>query len=113
MDLKSFFNFISPLSSQTWKEIEPFFHRKRLAQNEHFINVNDTAIEIAFLESGIVRAYFLNKEGKGIFTYVALLSFIDDIVILPMLLKHSCLCVSNYRCKHINTGMREDDLVGW
>jgi len=64
VDLTSFFNLISPLSGQTWKEIEPLFHRKRLAQNEHFITANDTAVEIAFLESGIVRAYFLNKEGK-------------------------------------------------
>lgn len=64
MNLKSFFNYVSPLSEQTWEEIEPLFQRGTLAQYEHFINANETASKIAFLESGIVRAYFINDEGK-------------------------------------------------
>lgn len=64
MNLKSFFNHLSPLTDQTWAAIEPLFHRETLAQNDYFINANETASKIAFLESGIVRAYFINKEGK-------------------------------------------------
>ena len=64
MTLKSFFNNVSPLNDQTWREIEPLFHKVTLAPHEHFINVNETASKIAFLESGIVRAYFNDKEGK-------------------------------------------------
>src|SRR5687768_16366474 len=64
MTLKSFFNSVSPLNDQTWKEIEPFFRRVTLVQNEHFININEKAVKIAFLELGIVRAYFINDEGK-------------------------------------------------
>jgi CRP-like cAMP-binding protein len=64
MDLKSFFNYVSSLSDQTWNEIEPLFQKGTLAQHEHFINVSEIAGKIAFLESGIVRAYFINKEGK-------------------------------------------------
>ncbi len=64
MDVRSFFNYVSPLSSPTWKEIEPLFHRETLAQHEHFISTNERANEIAFLESGIVRAYFINKAGQ-------------------------------------------------
>jgi len=64
MNLKSFFNHVSPLTDQTSASIEPLFHRESLAQHEHFINANETASKIAFLESGIVRAYFINNEGK-------------------------------------------------
>jgi CRP-like cAMP-binding protein len=64
MNFKPFFNHVSPLTDQTWAAIEPLFHRETLAQHEHFINSNETASKIAFLESGIVRAYFINKEGK-------------------------------------------------
>lgn len=64
MNLKSYFNYVSPLSDQTWDEIEPLFQRGMLAQHEHFINANETASKIAFLESGLVRAYFISKEGK-------------------------------------------------
>jgi CRP-like cAMP-binding protein len=64
MTLKSFFNYISPLNEQTWKEIEPLFRRATLARHEHFVNANEIASKIAFLESGVVRAYFINNEGK-------------------------------------------------
>jgi CRP-like cAMP-binding protein len=64
MNLKSYFNYFSPLREQTWLEIEPLFHREMLAQSDHFINTNETASTIAFLESGIVRAYYINRQGK-------------------------------------------------
>jgi CRP-like cAMP-binding protein len=64
MTLKTFFNAVSLLNDETWKEIEPIFHKVTLRQHEHFINVNEKATKIAFLESGIVRAYFANREGQ-------------------------------------------------
>lgn len=64
MTLKTFFNAVSPLRDQTWKAIEPLFRVATLRQHEHFINVNETATDIAFLESGIVRAYFADKKGQ-------------------------------------------------
>lgn len=64
MTLKSFFDAVSPLKEATWKEIEPLFHRTSLPKQKHFINENETAHKIAFLESGIVRAYFINHEGQ-------------------------------------------------
>jgi CRP-like cAMP-binding protein len=64
MNLRYFFNRVSPLSDDTWDEIEPLFQRRTLAQHEHFVDSNEMASEIAFLESGIVRAYFINREGK-------------------------------------------------
>ncbi|GCC50508.1 Crp/Fnr family transcriptional regulator [Chryseotalea sanaruensis] len=64
MNLKSFFDAVSPISDTTWEEIEPLFRKEHLAQHDHFTKTNETATRIAFLESGIVRAYFTNREGK-------------------------------------------------
>lgn len=64
MNLRSFFNAVSPLADATWTEIEPLFRKASLVQHDHFAKANETATKIAFLESGIVRAYFINREGK-------------------------------------------------
>lgn len=44
--------------------IEPLFQRTTLPKHEHFIKEQEIARKIAFLESGIVRAYFTNREGQ-------------------------------------------------
>lgn len=64
MSPKDFFNAISPLTEPTWQKIEPLFRKATLDQHQHFVKANETAGKIAFLESGIVRAYFINSEGK-------------------------------------------------
>lgn len=64
MTLKDYFNAISPLKEQTWQIIEPLFQQSTLLKQEHFINVNELARKMAFLESGIVRAYFVNEKGQ-------------------------------------------------
>lgn len=62
--IEHFFNAISPLSQETWKAIEPLFEQRSLAEGAHFVEEDNVAKEIAFLESGCVRAYFTNEEGK-------------------------------------------------
>ena len=64
MKLSHFFDLFSPLKEHTWREIEPLFQKNTLTKHTHFINVNETARKIAFLESGIVRAYFVNSQGQ-------------------------------------------------
>ncbi len=59
-----FFNMFSPLKEETWQVIAPLFEQKILKKGEHFVDANETARTIAFLEEGIVRAYFLNNEGQ-------------------------------------------------
>lgn len=62
--IRQFFSYISPLTDDSWAEIEPLFQRKVLPANSFFVEEHAYAREIAFLESGCVRAFFTNREGK-------------------------------------------------
>lgn len=62
--LKQYFNSISPLSEETWKEVSILFKKKTLSANEHFVEERNYAKEIGFLEEGVVRAFFTNNEAK-------------------------------------------------
>lgn len=63
-ELKDYFNTISKLKESTWDEILPYFKEERLLKNEYFAKENKTARKIAFLKTGVVRAFFINQEGK-------------------------------------------------
>ena len=60
----SFFNNIQPLSEDTIHLMSEIFTPAKLKKSEYFIKKGQYAKEIAFLESGIVRAYYINQEGK-------------------------------------------------
>lgn len=62
--LISFFNNTVPLSEKTLSLISEIFVYDELKKGEYFIREGQFAKEIAFLESGIVRAYYINKSGK-------------------------------------------------
>ena len=62
--LKQFYDSISPLKEDTWEEVLPLFQEERLSPNQYFIRENEVARKMAFLESGIVRAFFINHEGQ-------------------------------------------------
>ena len=63
-DLKAYFNAISVLKESTWDRVLPFFKEEKLLKNEYFAEENKTASQIAFLKDGVVRAFFINQEGK-------------------------------------------------
>ena len=63
-ELKDYFNSISKLHESTWERILPFFMENKLVKNEYFARENKTAHQIAFLKTGVVRAFFINQEGK-------------------------------------------------
>lgn len=63
-ELKDYFNSISILHETTWERILPFFSEHKLAKHEYFARENKTAYQIAFLKTGVVRAFFINQEGK-------------------------------------------------
>ena len=60
----AFFNKIVPLSEKTISFISEIFVSAELKKDEYFIRKGQFAKEIAFLETGIVRAYYINNEGK-------------------------------------------------
>ena len=62
--LKIFLNSISELSEETWKEVFPLFTKLELSPGDFFVKENVYAKKIAFLEEGIIRAFFTNKEAK-------------------------------------------------
>jgi CRP-like cAMP-binding protein len=62
--LNEFYNSISPLKEETWAAVLPLFHEEKLEQDEYFVRENELARKIAFLESGVVRAFFVNQQGQ-------------------------------------------------
>lgn len=62
-DLKLFFNRLTPISSESWNQFSALFTPKALTKGDYFITEGQTAKEIAFLESGIMRAFYRNDEG--------------------------------------------------
>jgi CRP-like cAMP-binding protein len=63
-ELKDYFNAVSQLNESTWDKIFPLFKEDKLLKNEYFAKENKTARQIAFLKTGVVRAFFINQEGK-------------------------------------------------
>jgi CRP-like cAMP-binding protein len=63
-ELKDYFNAISKLNESTWHKVIPFFKEDKLIKHEYFAQENKTARQIAFLKTGVVRAFFINQEGK-------------------------------------------------
>ena len=62
--LQHFYNTVSPLNNDTWDAIMPLFQEDRLAPSQYFVRENEVARKIAFLETGVVRAFFINQEGQ-------------------------------------------------
>jgi CRP-like cAMP-binding protein len=63
-ELKNYFNSISKIKDSTWERILPLFKEDKLIKGEYFVEVNRIARQIAFLKTGVVRAFFINQEGK-------------------------------------------------
>ncbi|WP_111307642.1 Crp/Fnr family transcriptional regulator [Confluentibacter sediminis] len=61
-DLKTFFNKLTPISPESWDKFSALFTTKALKKGDYFISDGQTAKEIGFLESGIIRAFYRNNE---------------------------------------------------
>lgn len=57
-------NSVSPLRNETIASLDSLFHRKELCKGDFYLKVGSVAKEIAFLEKGIVRAFYRNAEGQ-------------------------------------------------
>jgi CRP-like cAMP-binding protein len=62
--LATFLSQISPLSEKTLVLMQSVFVADSLKKGDYFVRAGEYANEIAFLEQGIVRAFYTNKEGK-------------------------------------------------
>ncbi|CAL2090510.1 Crp/Fnr family transcriptional regulator [Tenacibaculum sp. 190524A05c] len=63
-ELFTYINNISPISEDTFQELAQLFKPIQLKKNEFFVRDGEYAQHIGFLKKGIVRAFFLNQEGK-------------------------------------------------
>jgi len=63
-ELLNYLNTISPIQKETFEELQKSFRPLQLYKNEFFVREGQLAQHIGFLKKGIVRAFFLNKEGK-------------------------------------------------
>ena len=61
---KAYINQISVISAETFDELQQHFKPLTLKRNEFFVREGAYAQQIGFLKEGIVRAFFLNHEGK-------------------------------------------------
>jgi len=62
--LKEYFNKISPLNDASFDEMKQHFKEVKLKKNDFFVKEGQYASTIGLLTDGVVRAFFLNKEGK-------------------------------------------------
>ena len=61
-NLKAFFDKLSPISTESWNKFTILFTPKTLKKGDYFIKDGQTAKEIGFLESGIIRVFYVNNE---------------------------------------------------
>ena len=60
----AFLQGISPLTAEACELIKTVFRQDVLTSGSYFAEYGAYAREVAFLESGVVRAFFINAEGK-------------------------------------------------
>ena len=63
-NLVHFLSQISPLSEQTLSLLQSVFVADQLKKGDYFVREGEYANEIAFLERGVVRAFYTSNEGK-------------------------------------------------
>ena len=63
-NFQAYLNKISPLQIETFEALQKLFFPIQLRKNEFFVREGEYATQIGFLKTGVVRAFFLNKEGK-------------------------------------------------
>lgn len=63
-ELYKYLNHITPISYKTWGLLKDIFVRKELKKLDYFCKIDKVATKIAFLEDGIVRSFYVNKDGQ-------------------------------------------------
>ncbi len=59
-----YINKINAIKKDAFEELEKCFKPLQLRKNDFFVKEGEYAQQIGFLKKGIVRAFFLNQEGK-------------------------------------------------
>lgn len=59
-----YINKINPIKEDTFEELQKCFKPLQLHKNDFFVREGEYAQQIGFLKKGIVRAFFINQDGK-------------------------------------------------
>jgi len=63
-ELLTYINNITPIEEVTFNELKKCFRPLLLNKNDFFVRENEYAQQLGYLKKGIVRAFFINQEGK-------------------------------------------------
>ncbi|WP_460983260.1 Crp/Fnr family transcriptional regulator [Spirosoma fluminis] len=61
--LKQFLYLLSPISELTWQRVEPLFRETTLKKGDYFIEEGLLATQFAFVQSGVIRGFYRDKQG--------------------------------------------------
>ncbi|NTS78826.1 Crp/Fnr family transcriptional regulator [Catenovulum sp. SM1970] len=64
MHLRQVWDSYSPLTDDTWQQLQKGLSVKTIAKGTHLYAVDDTLSSFAFLHSGLMRAYMLDENGQ-------------------------------------------------
>lgn len=62
IDLKTFFNKLTPISPESWSKFSALFTPQFLKKGEYYITEGEIAKEIGFLENGVMRAFYRTND---------------------------------------------------
>lgn len=63
-NLKNYLNSLSPIKDTSWSLIQPLFETRSLTAQQFLIKERVYARKLAFLESGSIRAFYTNEDGR-------------------------------------------------
>ena len=63
-EFQTYLNQIAVIQERTFDELQQLFEPQTLKKQDFFVKEGAYANQIGFLEKGVVRAFFLNDEGK-------------------------------------------------
>ncbi len=62
--LRAYFESFAPISESTWCKVQPIFQLTQLKKGDYFIREGQRATQFAFVQSGVIRAFFRDQRGK-------------------------------------------------
>lgn len=62
--LRAALEVITPLTDTAWVAVAALLQRRRISPGEHLLRAGEKALRVAFIESGLVREYYLDDAGR-------------------------------------------------
>lgn len=63
-ELHAYINSLHPISEESWMKLQKISERKEIKKGDFFIKEGQIASHIAFLQEGIIRAFYRTEDGQ-------------------------------------------------